>query len=330
VAQIAQRLAGFDAESAEALRLALTRSDWRSIGRCRPRFLSGALEAGLQLKDGEALFARLVAAAGRLASKAHVTGEALLAYRAAYLSTHYPLEFVAAALDHSVGQLQRSAALLEDAVEREIPLLGVEINRSAARCVLEGDRIRLGLLLVHQVGEVFAEHIVSERSERGTFRSLEEFCQRLPELPARTLQELVAAGAFQSLGVEREAALTGKAVAASRRATANPRQLQLGFASPGAGRGGSNAGRVETQKQNRVDPARPSRRAGRRIPTEGSHEGMPSSPRLWIVGRIQKGSKKAREQGEKGAATPQQGRETRVARRPGRTGQEQATPCKVD
>ena len=83
-------------------------------------------------------------------------------------------------------------------------MLGPHINRSGARCTVEDDEraaVRLGFSSVREINADVAEAIVAARGE-APFRSLFDVLQRTG-LSRGALENLVLAGAFDDLGLER-------------------------------------------------------------------------------------------------------------------------------
>ncbi|UCE02773.1 MAG: DNA polymerase III subunit alpha [Candidatus Latescibacterota bacterium] len=322
--EIAADVAGYDLNEAESLRDVILRQSWTELTPHRSRFLSQALERGLELDAAERIFDLLVAVGGRGASKAHDTAYALLTYVSAFLATHHPLEYIVALLNNSIGQSERTAAILEEAIERQLSILDVDINRSDWRYGIEPRGIRIGLAHIRGLGEAHAESIVEERKRNAEFVSLEEFCSRLPGLPKRVIAGLQRAGAFETLGVDRGDPAVSRKL--DRRAQPGPAsresvQLELGFCETGMepGRAGKARARRRTGARHRAAPSgeptdaasaspklfedggleplaasgevlgkpgRTSRRAVRRVNRKRRVADTPQQSRLWVVGQI--------------------------------------------
>ncbi len=227
IMQIAIDMAGYTLDDAEDLHRVVSRRSWQELPAHRSKFLSGALECGVELPRAEKLFDDLVAVGSSVDSRAHNTGYALLTYWSAYLATHHRLEYTAAVLDSCVGQSERLERILAEAIDRHVAILDVDINQSDRQCRIKGEAIRLGLSHVRHIGESTAEHVVRERTERGAFRSLEDFEQRMVEMPHRTVESLVRAGAFESLHVGRDESTHASRPGRTRRATRPAAQLEL-------------------------------------------------------------------------------------------------------
>ncbi|WP_022885051.1 error-prone DNA polymerase [Glaciibacter superstes] len=77
--------------------------------------------------------------------------------------------------------------------------------------------VRLGLAEVTSIGQALAERIVAERTEYGAYRSMADVVRRVG-LNTEQLEALAAAGAFDSLGLERREALWNAGDAAQDKA----------------------------------------------------------------------------------------------------------------
>lgn len=201
--EIAVLVAGFSRDDAEALRGALQRRRIGDLARFRARFVRGAVERGVALESAEEIFGTLLRFANFDFDKAHGTGTALLAYASAYLRAHHAAEYAAAAAEESAGQHARVVEVLVDALAHGVEVLPVDVNRSQSGYSVERGAVRLGFQQVKRLGASDAESIVIERTLRGRFASVGEFCERLPGLENMARLDLARAGAFESLGLGR-------------------------------------------------------------------------------------------------------------------------------
>ena len=94
---------------------------------------------------------------------------------------------------------------------QRIEVLVPDVNSSAAEFTPSTDsegrrRIVFGLAAVRNVGEGLVERIVAERESNGPFSDFYDFCKRVDQvvLNKRTVESLVKAGAFDSLGHPRK------------------------------------------------------------------------------------------------------------------------------
>jgi error-prone DNA polymerase len=200
VLDVAVALAGFTVGEAEGLRRAMSRK--RSLDAMeayRRRFLDGALANGADLETAELVFSKLSGFASFGFPKSHAAAFALLAYQSAWLRHHYPEEFLCALLNAQPMGFYPPASLVRDAQRRGVEVLPPDVNRSVAKCQLQGGAVRVGLGYVKGLGEAPAVALVEEREARGQFGSVADLARRAP-LDRPALEALVASGACDSFG----------------------------------------------------------------------------------------------------------------------------------
>jgi DNA polymerase-3 subunit alpha len=83
------------------------------------------------------------------------------------------------------------------------------VNDSAAKFTAVGNDIRFGLTGVRNVGANVVDAIIRTREEKGAFTSFTDFLDKVPAVVCnkRTIESLIKAGAFDSLGHPRRALL---------------------------------------------------------------------------------------------------------------------------
>ena len=129
----------------------------------------------------------------------------LIAYQTGWLKYHYPVEFMAALMTSVIGNSSKVAGYIQYCRKRGIEVLPPDVNESMAKFTVVGDKIRFGLAAVKNVGLSAIDEIVKARNEKGKFRSILDFCQKVDSsgLNKRLLESLIKCGAFDSLGVYR-------------------------------------------------------------------------------------------------------------------------------
>src|SRR5690606_8782309 len=84
-----------------------------------------------------------------------------------------------------------------------------DVNTSVGSFAAVGEEIRFGLAAVRNVGANVVEAIISTREEKGEYTSFTDFLDKVPAVVCnkRTIESLIKAGAFDSLGHTRRALL---------------------------------------------------------------------------------------------------------------------------
>jgi error-prone DNA polymerase len=204
VLEVAMSLAGFSVGEAEGLRRAMSRKrSEEAIEAYRGRFVDGASRNGVDAETANLVYDKLAGFSGFGFPKSHAAAFGLLAYQSTWLRHHHPREFLAALLNAQPMGFYPPASLVRDAQRRGVEVRPVDVNRSAAKCALEDDAVRVGLEYVQSLGEPGAAAVVEERGRRGSFEGVRELAQRV-ELDRDRLDALVASGACDEFGERRQ------------------------------------------------------------------------------------------------------------------------------
>ncbi|MGE0796393.1 MAG: OB-fold nucleic acid binding domain-containing protein, partial [Acidimicrobiia bacterium] len=150
--------------------------------------------------------------------KAHAYGYGLVAYQTAWLKANHPVEYLAALLTSVKDNQDKSAVYLNECRTNSIKVEVPDVNRSLSDFSValepaEGGGatpvILFGLSAVRNVGEGLVGLVIEERERGGPFTSFHDFCDRVDfsVLNKRTIESLIKAGGFDSLGHERKGLL---------------------------------------------------------------------------------------------------------------------------
>ncbi len=214
--RVAQKFAGYSLADADNLRKACGKKLPEMIRKEREKFVAGCEVTGYGRDLGERWFDIIEPFADYAFAKAHAYGYGLVAYQTAYLKANYPVEYFAALLTSVKTNLDKAAVYLNECrqmgIEVQVPDLNVSVSDFAAVIDDSGKTagaIPFGLSAVRNVGEGLVGLILSEREANGPFVDFYDFCDRvdLSVLNKRTIESLIKAGAFDSMGHARKGLL---------------------------------------------------------------------------------------------------------------------------
>jgi len=212
--RVAQQLAGYTLEEADNLRKATGKKIRSLIAQERSKFVDGCVAQGHDRAFGERIFDTIEPFADYSFNKSHSVGYGYLAYQTAYLKANHPVEFLAALLTSVRTNKDQTAVFLSECRQLGISVLVPDVNESVADFSVRGSTdgpapIRFGLSAVRNVGEGVVAMIVTARTEGGPFRDFYDFCNRVDPaaLNKRTIESLIKAGGFDSLGHPRQGLL---------------------------------------------------------------------------------------------------------------------------
>ncbi len=207
VMSIAQKLAGFTLAQADLLRRAMGKKKKSELDKQYEGFSKGMHDNGYSEAAVKTLWDILLPFSDYAFNKAHSAAYGVISYWTAYLKAHYPAEYMAALLT-SVGDSKDKMALyLSECRRMGIKVLPPDVNESIGFFTAVGTDIRFGMGAVRNVGMNVVELIKGAREEKGRFTSFGDFLKKIPlgATNKRTVESLIKAGAFDSLGSTRRA-----------------------------------------------------------------------------------------------------------------------------
>ena len=213
VMKVAQKFAGYSLAEADNLRKAAAKKIREKMKQERDAFVAAVDATGYGAALGTKLFDIIEPFADYAFPKAHAYGYGLIAYQTAYLKANYAPEYFAAMLTSVKSNLDKAAVYLADCRAMGIEVTVPDVNRSVSDFtpdLTDGKpQIVFGLSAVRNVGEGLVGLIVAEREANGPFADFYDFCERVDinVLNKRTLESLIKAGGFDSMGHARKGLL---------------------------------------------------------------------------------------------------------------------------
>jgi DNA polymerase-3 subunit alpha len=175
-----------------------------------PRFRKLAVSAGMTLDEAKAAWRMVRDFSDYGFNRAHAVSYGIMAYRAAYLKTHFPLEFMTATLTTWAGT-DKERPYIQEARRLGFTIVKADVNHSAVGWTMErgnpsskvprrkNGSIRRGLLTVKGVGLSAAEAIVDEHTANGPYTDVDDFIDRLPARPVSGGKSYRATGEFNGV-----------------------------------------------------------------------------------------------------------------------------------
>ena len=217
VIQIFQRLAGFSLGQADMIRRAMSKKKHKVIDAERVAFvhgdesrgIDGAVKRGVPEAVANSIYDEILDFASYAFNKAHAVSYAFVANWTAYMKRHYPREYMAALLTSVLDNSTKVSEYIAECKDLGIRLLPPDVNESDANFTVSGENLRFGLVAIKSIGWGAIQGLMAERQKNGPFRDFEDFCKRMAggELNRRAVENLIRAGAFDSMGYKRKALL---------------------------------------------------------------------------------------------------------------------------
>lgn len=218
VMQIVRDLAGYSYARSDLVRRAMSKKKHDVMARERQVFIygspdegvPGAVARGVSPEAASTIFDEMSAFASYAFNKSHAAAYAVNAVQTAWLKVHYPAEFMAAMMNSFLGASTAVANYIHYCRKHGIQVVPPDINKSLSGFTVTADAegkkmILFGMAAIKSVGEKAVQAIVKERTERGAYRDIFDFCRRVDTeaVNKRTVESLINTGCFDSLGANR-------------------------------------------------------------------------------------------------------------------------------
>ncbi len=206
IMQVAVAMAGYRPGEADGIRKAVAKKVRYLMDKHKQMFLAGALKKGIPEEVSEKVWADIEFFARYGFNRAHATDYAVITAQTAYLKAHYPLEFMTALMTTERHYIEKLGFLIAEARRSGLEVLRPCINHSEVEFTIEhtldGRAIRIGLGAIKNVGDEMMRLVVDARRERGPFKTLDDFADRvdLRKLNRKALECLIQAGALDDFG----------------------------------------------------------------------------------------------------------------------------------
>ncbi len=206
VMEMARVLAGFTLGEADILRRAMGKKKADEMAEQRQKFVAGC-EATNGIGEGLAaeIFDKVEAFAAYGFSRSHAAAYALLAYQEGYLRTYYPVEYMAAKLEHEAEDAAKKKQYLRLAKRIGVEVKPPSVNGSGMRFSAKSGLVFFGLGAVKFVNDIACRQILEARDLGGPFADMADFVERVlcregSRVDVRSVDFLIKAGSFDEFG----------------------------------------------------------------------------------------------------------------------------------
>ncbi|GIJ51218.1 DNA polymerase III subunit alpha [Virgisporangium aliadipatigenens] len=208
VQRAAQVLAGYSLGKADLLRRAMGKKKKEVLDKEFVPFRDGMKANGYPDDAIQKLWDILVPFADYAFNKAHTAGYGLVSYWTAYLKANYPAEYMAGLLTSVGDDKDKMALYLSECRRMNIQVLPPDVNESAGPFTPVGKDIRFGLAAVRNVGKNVVDAIVRCR-KAAPYKDFHDFLSKVDAVACnkKTIESLIKAGAFDSMGHPRKGLL---------------------------------------------------------------------------------------------------------------------------
>lgn len=201
---VARAIGGYSLGGADLLRRAMGKKNVEEMKRQREVFIAGAAERNVDAATATEIFDLMEKFAGYGFNKSHAAAYSYVAWQTAYLKAHHTACFIAGNLCLVMDQGEKMRALVEDARAMGVTILQPDINISEwFFTVPDAQTVRFGLGAIKGVSANVVEELLDERHMNGPYLDIFDVAARVPGLNRKVLEQMVRAGAFDSIDTDR-------------------------------------------------------------------------------------------------------------------------------
>ena len=205
IMQIARKMAGYTLGEADMLRKAMSKKKQDILLNEKEKFKTRALNLGYNSHIIDKVYDSMLKFASYGFNKSHSVAYSIIAYKMAYLKSHYPDIFITYLLSEETHDESKLKKYIYEAKKYNINILMPDINRSEKKYKLEADGIRYPLTRIKNLGMGATDTIINER-QNGEFIDIYDFISRCygKSVNKKTIESLIKAGVFSSFGYNKK------------------------------------------------------------------------------------------------------------------------------
>jgi len=205
-------VAGYSWGEADKFRKAVGKKIPEEMAKQHIKFVEGCVKVGkMTEKKAEALWDLFEPFQGYGFNKAHAASYGRVSYQTAYMKANFPAIYMSAVLTADSGDVEKIGEFIADCKKMGIPVLSPSVNESFSDFTVvktpgvsphetgeNRDKIRFGLMTIKNFGSDISDAIITNRKEKGKFKSLSDFLERMAgkNMNKRSLEALIKSGAL--------------------------------------------------------------------------------------------------------------------------------------
>ena len=205
IMQIARIMADYTLGEADILRKAMSKKKKEVLLKEEEKFTKRAISKGYDKDIVDRVYKLMLKFSEYGFNKSHSIAYSIIAYKMAYLKTHYPTNFMIYLLSMEINDQDKTKQYIYEAKKYGIKVLEPSINTSEKKYKQEKKGIRYPLSNIKNVGIQATDYILNER-QKGKFIDIYDFIRRCygKVINKKVLESLVYAGVFNEFNYNKK------------------------------------------------------------------------------------------------------------------------------
>ena len=204
IIQLASIYAGYTLGEADILRRAMSKKKLELLKNEEEKFVRKSIEKGHTEDQAREIYTLVLNFAGFGFNRSHSVAYSLIAYKMAYLKTHYKTIFFANLLTNVIGSESKTHEYIMEAKANKIEVEKPTINKSDNRYIVEDNKIIYPISNIKSIGSVVSQTI-KKAKESGEFTDIYDCFSRLyiEGVGKKNFETLIMADVFKEFNYNR-------------------------------------------------------------------------------------------------------------------------------
>ena len=204
IMQVASKFAGYTLGEADILRRAMSKKKVDLLKAEEEKFINKSIEMGHSESKAKEIFNLVLNFAGYGFNKSHSVVYSVVAYKMAYLKSHYKTVFFANLMSNVIGSETKTNEYIMEAKANKIEVEKPTINNSESKYVVKDDTIIYPISNIKGIGVVVSKQIEDAKKD-GEFTDIFDCFSRLyiAGIGKKTFEILIMADVFKEFNYNR-------------------------------------------------------------------------------------------------------------------------------
>ncbi len=204
IMQLASAYAGYSLGEADILRRAMSKKKLELLKNEEEKFIEKAMAKNHPYDQAKEIFNLVLNFAGYGFNRSHSVAYSIIAYKMAYLKTHYKTIFFANLLTNVIGSETKTHEYIMEAKSNKIDVVKPTINESESRYIVKDNKIIYPISNIKSIGTVICDSI-NKAKQDGEFIDIYDCFSRLyiAGIGKKTFEVLIFADVFNNFKLNR-------------------------------------------------------------------------------------------------------------------------------
>ena len=204
IMQLASAYAGYSLGEADILRRAMSKKKLELLKNEEEKFIEKAMAKNHPYDQAKEIFNLVLNFAGYGFNRSHSVAYSIIAYKMAYLKTHYKTIFFANLLTNVIGSETKTHEYIMEAKSNKIDVVKPTINESKSRYIVKDNKIIYPISNIKSIGTVICDSI-NKAKQDGEFLDIYDCFSRLyiAGIGKKTFEVLIFADVFNNFKLNR-------------------------------------------------------------------------------------------------------------------------------